>query len=145
MLLDDTQVAINDLLTACQESVEHYADALERTDSPRLRELFDGIAAARRDDVERLSDIVRDAGELPRAASADRQELHRLVTQVKAAFTDDETRVLLDDRLEDEKRIGGLVDEALRRLDPGGDARACVERIGARSDEARTRLVAEDG
>ena len=140
MLLDDTQVAINDLLAALQESLEHCADALERIDSARLREILDGVVAARRDDVECLAGIVRESGELPRAPSADRQELHRLVTHVKAALTDDETRVLLDDRIEDEKRIGSLAAEALRQ-DLGADARACAERIGAHSDEARARLA----
>ena len=140
MLLDDTQVAINDLLAALQESLEHYADALERIDSAALRERLDGVVAARRDDVDCLAGIVRDAGDLPRAPSADRQELHRLVTHVKAALTDDETRVLLDDRIEDEKRLGSLAAEALRQ-DLGADARACVERIGAHSDEARARLA----
>ena len=140
MLLDDTQVAINDLLSALQESAEHYADALERVDSATVRELLGDVCATRREDVERLAGIVRDAGELPRAPSADRQDLHRLATHVKAAFTDDETRVLLDDRIEDEKRIEALAAEALRQ-DLAADARACAERVGARAGEARARLA----
>ena len=144
MLLDDTEVAINDLLAACQESVGHYADAIERVEEPGLRERLERVAAARREDVDCLSGIVRAAGGLPRAPYADRSEVHRIVTHVKAAFADDEAAVLLDDRIEDERRVESLAEEALR-LDLAEDARACVERMARRAGEARTELAAVAG
>lgn len=144
MLLDDTQVAIDELLAACQESVEHYADAASRIGDGALGELFDTIAEERRVDVERLAELVRASGRLPRAPYADRQELHQLVTHAKAALAADETRVLLDDRIVDEGRVEELAAEVLR-LEPDADARACVERIEANAAAAKGRLAAAEG
>ena len=140
MLLDDTQVAIDELLAACQESATHYADAAGRVGTPALAGLFDGIAAERRDDVECLAGIVRDSGRLPRAPYADRRDLHQFVTHAKAALADDEARVLLDDRIADERRLGELADGVLRQA-PDAATRDCVERIGRRAGEARARLT----
>ena len=141
MLLDDTQVALNDLLAACQESIEHCSISLERTDAAAVRSALGDILAARREDVERLTALVRESGALPRAANADREELHGLVEGVKTALSGDETRLLVDERLTDERRIEELANEALRQ-GPTANAREGIEAVAKRAGEARERLRA---
>ena len=144
MLLDDTQVAIDELLAACRESVEHYADAAGRVEAPALRELFESVAARRRDEADRLAAAVRDGGRLPRAPYADRQEVHRLVTHAVAALVGDEAQVLVDDRIEDERRIRSLVGAVPRPDEPPADddVLACADRIGTHSGDALAQLLA---
>jgi|GEM_PF-3948838 len=142
MLLDDTQVAIDELLASCQESAEHYADAAGQTAARPVQALFESVAARRSADARQLAQAVRDTDRLPRAPYADRRDLHQLVTQAKAALTDDELRVLLEDRIVDERQLRRLVDAALA-LKPADDEAACAQRIGAHSDEVLERLRAE--
>ena len=52
--------------------------------------------------------------------------------------------MLLDDRIADERRIGTLADAVLR-LEPSAETRACAERIRTRSGEAEDRLAAGEG
>ncbi len=141
MLLDDTQVALNDLLVACQESIDHCTASLERTDDADVRAALERTIGTRREDVEVLTALVQETGALPRAANADREELHDLVEQFKTAMTADEKRLLLDERIADERRIEELAETALRQ-DPSPKARDGIAAVAQRTGEARARLEA---
>ncbi len=51
---------------------------------------------------------------MPRAQHADREELHQIVTHVKAVFSEDERQVFLQDRMEHERQIESLIGECLK-------------------------------
>ena len=139
ILLDDEQAAINELVAACRESVDHYEDAAGQVDDAALVELFASVRSARLETVESLSRCVRESGELPRAAHADKEHFEQLATRVKAAFSSDTQGVFLDARIADEKRLEDLAREA-SRLDLAAEARDCVEALHSQARDARGRL-----
>ncbi len=59
-------------------------------------------------------EIVRKTGTLPRAQHADREQLHQIVTHVKAVFSEDDRQVFLNDRIEHERQIQRLIGEGLK-------------------------------
>ena len=114
MLLDEKQIALNELIVAYREAADHFADANEYLDCDELKSLFESIGDGHDKSADELSEIVRKSGTLPRAQHADREQLHQIVTHVKAAFSDDEREVFLDDRIEHEREIERLIHESLK-------------------------------
>ena len=139
MLLDDEQAAINELVAACRETADHYEDAAGQLDDAALGELFARLREARLGTVESLCRIVRASGELPRAAPADKEHFDQLVTRVKAVFSPDSRTPFLDARIEDERRLTQLADEALA-LGLAAESRDCVEALRAQTSDALARL-----
>ena len=113
MLLDDKQAMLNDLLMTYRESSDHYTDASEQLDDAALGETFAEIAASREAPIERLCELVREAGGLPREPHAEREHARQLLTRLKGALGGDRRRVVLEERIADEKRISTLIGEAL--------------------------------
>lgn len=131
MLLDEIQIALNDLLVSYKEAADHFEDAvsyLQRDDlKPQFEEIRDGHNLA----VASLTDEVRKTGILPRAQNADREQVRQIVTHVKAALSVDEHDVFLNDRIEHERQIRQLLEAALE-LPVAPDLKVCLEALQRR-------------
>lgn len=114
MLLDEEQIALNELVVAYREAADHFMDANEYLDGDELKSLFESIRDGHTKAADGLSDIVRQTGTLPRAQHADREQLHQIVTHVKAVFSEDDRQVFLNDRIEHEREIERMIGESLK-------------------------------
>lgn len=141
MLLDNKQIALNELIVAYREAADHFTDAVGHLDDVALKRLFQSIGRDHNQSAEVLSEMVRNTGVLPRAQYADREEVHQIVTHVKAAFSDDGRQVFLRDRMTHEHRIEGLIAEALK-LDFAGDERTTLENLLSTEADILSRLTA---
>ena len=139
MLLDEKQAALNELVVAFREAADHFVDANEYLDDDRLKRLFEDIGQGHNKAADELSDIVRRSGALPRAQHADREQLHQIVTHVKAAFSDDEREVFLNDRIEHEREIERLIHESLK-VDFPAETQAILESLLIREFEVIAKL-----
>lgn len=139
MWLDDKQIALNELIVAYREAADHFTDASDHLDDEGLRSLFDDIRTGHTQAADGLSDAVRKTGTLPRAQHADREQLHQIVTHVKAAFADDGVQVFLEDRIEHEKEIARLITEGLKVSLPA-DTQASLEDLQTREQDVLSML-----
>lgn len=144
MLLDDKQAMINDLLIAYRESNDHYRDAAEQLDggTPAERELGELLASirdSREGTIERLSELVRESGDLPREPDADKEEALQLFTRLKAALGGERRRIVLEERVTGEQRIAEQLEEALR-LDFPADTLDWLRTLQERQSETLLRL-----
>lgn len=140
MLRDERQIAIDEVVVACRESIDHYNDAAEHVDDDVLGLLFTKIAADRRRLARQLESCQRAAGELPRAPDADRETFQQLYTNAKAALFDDGRDVFLQARLESEMELDSRLHEA-RAMNQPDDIRACLDAIQKDVDDARAKLA----
>ena len=140
MLLDEKQAMLNDLLVAYRESSDHYADAGGQLEDDALGETFAGIAASREALIERLCELVREAGGLPREPHADREHARQLLTRLKGVLGGDRRRVVLEERIADEKRIATLIGEALE-LDFPSEERDWLRSLQTHQREVLVRLA----
>lgn len=140
MLRNDTQVALNDALSAVRESADLYADDIEALDASPLAKVFDELRARRLALAAALEEEVRRAGDLPKEPDADRETLHRLGERLQAALGN-ERRVFLADRLRGEEELLALAERALARPLPDSAADV-LGAIRAEAAQARDRLAA---
>lgn len=139
MLLDEKQIALNELVVAYREAADHFVDANEYLDGEELRNLFDSIGEGHNKAADQLSEIVRKSGVLPRAQHADREQLHQIVTHVKAAFSDDDREVFLNDRIDHEREIERLIHESLK-VDFSAETQALLESLLLREFDVISKL-----
>ena len=59
-LLSDTEVALNELLVACRESVDHYQDAIKLIEQSDVANSFRAIANHRKPFFNRLMFLKKD-------------------------------------------------------------------------------------
>lgn len=131
MLLDDRQIALNELLVIYQEAADHFEDAANYIERSDTRRLFTTIRAGHDHAVDILSELVRQTGALPRAQNADREQARQIFTHVKAALSEDEHDVFLIERIKHEKKIELAIREALQ-LPFNSEARGRLETLQTR-------------
>ena len=139
MLLDEKQIALNELVVAYREAADHFTDANEYLDSDKLKNLFENIRNGHDKAADGLSEIIRNTGALPRAQHADREQFHQIVTHMKAAFSEDERQVFLNDRIEHERQIEHLIGESLKVSLPE-ETQAFLESLLIRESEVLAKL-----
>lgn len=107
----DGQVALNSLLVAAMETLDHYRDAVELVE-PNIGQLFGDIAKQRRALIHRLKDAVRASGDLPAVPDPDKEAgemlLHRVAALIKSNYTAD----ILEQRITGEKKLADIIAEA---------------------------------
>ena len=113
MLLNQTQIALNELIVDLREAADHFTDAADQLDDARLQALFMELRDEHNAAADIISETVRRTGALPRAQYADREEVHQIITHVKAAMSDDSREVFLEDRIDHEQQIKHTIAEAL--------------------------------
>jgi len=139
MLLDDQQVAISELIVAYQESIDHNIAALERIQGDRTSRLLKDICNVHMQQIKKLSAIIKDLGELPRAPNADREQLQQLFTHTKAILATDERAIYLSDRISGIERLLVLLQNALN-LNFSTEIIAELEMLQSQENEHLGRL-----
>lgn len=125
-LLSDTEVALNEILVASRESVDHYEDAIKLIENTEVAEGFQHIAAQRKLFFKRLSTAIRELGDLPSVPDPDKETGEMLLHHLGAALTPDYTNEAIAQRLEAEQHLQELINNA-RDTDPNENCRALLD------------------
>jgi uncharacterized protein (TIGR02284 family) len=143
MLRTELQAVLNDVVAAAQEAAEGHEAAAEMVvGDPELAGMLRDLAQARRAAAEDLADEVRRLGDLPRAPNADLEAVREALTFVKAAFSLDEGRTVVEDRAHAEAALGEAVATALAHPELPQTARRRLEALDAEIREAHRQLQA---
>lgn len=111
-LLSDTEVALNELLIACRESIDHYQDATELVGQSTIAESFLDIAKCRKLFLNRVASAIRELGDLPSAPDPDKEAGEMMLHHLGAAFSADYTNEALTQRIKTEEHILTLINAA---------------------------------
>ncbi len=111
-LLSDTEVALNELLVACRESIDHYQDATELVERPDTATIFMEIVKNRKLFLPRLESAIRELGDLPSVPDPDKEAGEMVLHHLGAALSTDYTNEALTQRINAEQHMLTLVNAA---------------------------------
>ncbi len=140
MLLNDAQIALNDVIVNCKDAADHYEDAASMLEGGETSELFRSLARRRREIADRLEAHIRRVGSLPRNADGDRETVQRLLARLKANLSENKRIALLTEREHVEGEIAAMVDTALRQ-DLPDDTKDYLRAVKAEIISTRRRLA----
>lgn len=106
----DEEVALNDLLVASRETVDHYQHAIEFFKELQLASILRTIVQQREALMVRIEDAIRALGDLPSVPDPDKETGQMLLQQISAAISADTAAEILKQRVEAEKHLLELVD-----------------------------------
>jgi hypothetical protein len=109
ILRSDKEVALNDLLVAIRESVDHYRDASAFLDAGNLTQLLASIGARREAFIPPLENAVRALGDLPSVPDPDKETGAMLVHHAAALLSENYAANVINQRLEAEQHIVELI------------------------------------
>lgn len=112
IIRSDKQVALNDLLVAVKETVDHYDDASGLIDDSNIKSVFTGIVQRRKPLIEQLENAIRALGDLPSAPDPDKETGAMLIHHAGALLTDDYPLKIVEQRLQAEEQLAELVNTA---------------------------------
>jgi len=112
-LLSDTEVALNELLVACRESIDHYQDATELVESPDIAATFRTIINKRKLFLSGLEAAIRELGDLPSVPDPDKEAGEMMLHHLGAALSTDYSNEALTQRTNAEEHILTLIRNAL--------------------------------
>jgi Domain of unknown function (DUF2383) len=113
MLRTELQVALNDVIVACQEAADGHETAADVIPDAGLAARLKAFVTERREAAERLGEHLRELGDLPRVPDSDLEALRDLVSRFKSALSPEEWRSLLDDRIQAEQHLVACARAAL--------------------------------
>lgn len=111
-LLSDLEVALNELLVACRESVDHFRDATQLISAKTISYEFIRIADTREYFIPKLEQRIRELGDLPSVPDPDKEDSEMLLHHLGAVVADDYTHKVLQQRIAAEKNIVSLIEQA---------------------------------
>ncbi|HUO83368.1 MAG TPA: hypothetical protein VM616_10995 [Gammaproteobacteria bacterium] len=90
MLMNDKQVAVNDVILRLREAADHYAHAARAIEDDRLAKRFAERCRSLADMAAGLESHIRRLGELPRRPDPEREALEELLMRLGAGIIADE-------------------------------------------------------
>lgn len=111
-ILSDTEVAFNEILVACQESIDYYENAITRIDDENKAALFQSIVNQRKLFSNSLTDIIRSNGDLPAMPDPDKETGEMIIEQVAASLSANDINYVVSHRIETEKHLQTLIEKA---------------------------------
>lgn len=112
ILRSDQEVALNDLLVALRESVDHCNDAIELVDPSPLTPVLRDAALQRSQFIPRLEEAIRQLGDLPSVPDPDKESGEMLIHHVGAALSSDYENDLIEQRITSDQHLLDLVTAA---------------------------------
>jgi hypothetical protein len=112
LLRTDKEVALNDLLMGCRETIDHYRDAVDLVSNQAVAKELRAIASLREPLCVQLEIAVRTQGSLPQVPDPDKEVSEMALHHMGAAVTQDYTYKILTQRLQAEERICELISKA---------------------------------
>ncbi|HSX85278.1 MAG TPA: DUF2383 domain-containing protein [Cellvibrio sp.] len=109
LLRTDKEVALNDLLVASRETVDHYQDAVEYLDDDHITPVLCMIMQERQGFIERIEQAIRALGDLPSVPDPDRETGEMLLHHITAALSSDTATQILEQRIKAERHVLELV------------------------------------
>lgn len=144
MLMNDQQVAVNDVILRLREAADHYAHAAQAIAEPELAEGFDRRGRRLSDTATGLESHIRRLGELPRRPDPEREALEEMLMRLGAGITADDRSRHLHALGQRELAIEEAAGAALRQPLPD-DTLAEMERIRAEARAQRARCRTPGG
>lgn len=111
IIRNDTQVALNDLHVALKRSADHYRDAAEFLQDGEVSAFCKRAATERDQLADAVGKAIREHGELPSVPDRDRETGEQLLERLESLFSADQTREVLQKRLEHERQLLATLDE----------------------------------
>lgn len=105
VLLNEVQVALNNLHVALMESADHYRYAAEFVSDTKTRELFEALAEARDLLADKAAEAIRASDDLPSVPDTDRETGEHILQWFKAVFSADEAAEVITQRIEAEAQF----------------------------------------
>lgn len=115
MLIDESQVAISDVIIACEDTARHYREAVDLIEDDALKQLFLSLGKEHEVISEKLSEIIRDMGGLPKDVDVEREEVLMLWSRIKAALAEDKRITILNEMMNKENHVQSLIAYALQQ------------------------------
>lgn len=115
MLIDESQVAINDVIIACKDTACHYREAVDLIEDDALKQLFLSLGKEHEVISEKLSEIIRDMGGLPKDVDVEREEVLMLWSRIKAVLAEDKRITILNEMMNKENHVQSLIAYALQQ------------------------------
>jgi hypothetical protein len=141
LLRDEEQMALNDIETRCIEAADHYKSAAQVAGVAPAAPLFRNLAQRRAQLAADLALHIRALGDLPQTPDPDRELFGDMLMELKALFSADAARTLIDERLASEQAIVAAIASA-RRLALPNTALLTLDRIEADVRMAQRQLAA---
>lgn len=141
LLRDEKQMALNRVEDLLFAAAEQYENAATRTGDAALRDLFSARAQEHRSRAAGLAEHIRRSDDLPTQPDPDRETANEIISEIKALFSADADRILIDERLAVENELEQAAGEALAQDFPP-DTRTYLEHLQAESENAKAKLVA---
>lgn len=118
MLRSDWEVALDEVIVACEEAADGHADGARHPSAEgEIGAFLAGLARQRRQQAAALEERLRSLGKLPRTPDRDSETFRHLIERVREAVAQDSAHVLLEERARDEARLLERVEAALARED----------------------------
>ena len=142
----DSQAALNSLIKAARETMDHYDDAttlVKQNDIPALdyAQLFSDIATQRQDFISHLEDAIRAIGDLPAAPDADKEAGAMLIHHVAAMLKNNYAADIILQRITAEENLTNLIAEA-KTVEPNAPYTTLLNEFSQHIAETLTRLRA---
>ena len=134
----DDQATLNSLLKAARETLDHYRDAIELVEESH-EQLFRDIGQQRRIFIQRIENAVRASGDLPTMPDPDKEAGEMLIHHVAALLKSNYAADLMQQRIDGEKNLANLADEA-KNIEPKMQDKNLPDEFAVHVAEAITRL-----
>ena len=114
LLRTDKEVALNDLLVASRETVDHYQDAVEYLNDDHITPVLRMIMQERQGFIQRIEQAIRALGDLPSVPDPDRETGEMLLHHVTAALSSDTATQILEQRINAQRALRARRPHGLR-------------------------------
>ena len=118
---------INSLITTTIDSADGYERSAENAQNTGFEQLFSDYARERRQVVSRLQGAVRQMGGEPQDDGSLAAGLHRRFEDLKASFSSDDTKAVIQEVERGEDYIKAKYEAALKDDDLSPEARQVIE------------------
>lgn len=118
MLMSEGEIALDEVIVACKETIHSYQQAINTIDDAQLSDVFNHVLQQRQIYTHELESRLRELGYLPREPDPDRETLSNLFNRAKVLLADDDRLKLLEEREQAEAQLADLVKNALQQALP---------------------------
>jgi hypothetical protein len=139
ILRTDKEVALNDLLVASRETIDHYQDAIEYLDDGTIAAILREIIAQREPLIARIETAIRALGDLPSVPDPDKETGEMIIHHVSAALSSDTAHEVVEQRIKADYHLAELI-QACRDVGLADDQGALLDALAAHLTDTLQKL-----
>lgn len=140
MLMDEAQVALNEVMMLSTKAVDRYGFVLELTEDEKINALAAELQAMHERLASRLKQQIQDLGALPREHDPEQEGIEQALSQAEFLREVDERRPLLDECIRGERDLAKAIEAALEENLPEA-ARDFMQDFAAEIKQAKEQLT----